>query len=64
MGEGDDAQKRQALTDAIECATKAHTELTDFLEKEINYQVVPIKKLASIQLECGLLVAEYIKEHF
>lgn len=31
------------------------------LEKNIDYKVVPIKKLVSIQLECGLIMAEFLK---
>lgn len=59
----ENAEKRAALENAIEIATKKHKELTDRLEKEIDYEVVPIRKLVSIQLECGLLVSKYIHEH-
>ena len=37
--------------------------MTDQLEEAIDYEVVPIRKLVSIQLECGLLVSKYIHEH-
>lgn len=30
-------------------------------EKDINYKVTPIKKLVSIQLESGMIVADYLK---
>ena len=33
------------------------------LEAEIDYEVVPIRKLVSIQLECGLLVGKYLHDN-
>ncbi|MEA4921514.1 MAG: M14 family zinc carboxypeptidase [Clostridiaceae bacterium] len=56
-------QKTAALEKARDIAIFHHKELTDLLEKEINYEVVPIRKLVSIQLECGLLVSKYLHEH-
>lgn len=32
-------------------------------ERDLNYTVVPIKKLISIQLESGMIVADWIKNH-
>ncbi len=57
-------EKRAALQKAFDIMVKAHKDMTDELESEINYQVVPIRKLVYIQLACGLLTAEYLKEHF
>lgn len=57
-------EKRAALQKAFDIMVKAHQDMTDELESEINYQVVPIRKLVYIQLACGLLTAEYLKEHF
>ncbi|HZK29303.1 MAG TPA: M14 family zinc carboxypeptidase [Clostridia bacterium] len=37
-----------------------HMELAEELEKELNYEVIPIKKLVNIQLECGLKMAQHI----
>ncbi len=37
-----------------------HRQNTDVLEQTLNYEVIPIKKLVSIQLECGLLVSDYL----
>ena len=54
-------EKREALLKAVETAEKAHKELADYLEEKIDYEVVPIKKLVSIQLECGIIMAEYLK---
>ena len=56
-------EKEKALKNAAVIAEKAHRELADYLEENINYQVVPIKKLVSIQLECGIIMAEYLKSH-
>lgn len=57
------AEKEAALKKARDIAIVHHKELTDQLEKEISYEVVPIRKLVSIQLECGLLVSKYVHEH-
>ena len=35
---------------------------SDELEDNMHYEVVPIRKLVSIQLECGLIVAKYLQE--
>ncbi len=57
-------EKRAALQKAFDIMDKAHREMTEELESEIHYQVVPIRKLVYIQLACGLLTAEYLKEHY
>jgi len=57
-----DAQKEQALLAAVSEAERMHRALTDELERALDYDVVPIKKLVSIQLECGLLVSDYLKD--
>lgn len=56
----EDAEKRAAYERAMAIAVEHHKALADELEREIDYQVVPIRKLVSIQLECGLLVAQTI----
>ncbi len=56
-------EKEAALKKARDIAIVHHKELTDQLEKEIHYEVVPIRKLVSIQLECGLLVSKYLHDH-
>ena len=58
-----DPEKKAALERARDIAIVRHKELTDVLEQEIHYEVVPIRKLVSIQLECGLLVSKYIHDH-
>lgn len=55
--------KKAALERARDIAIVHHKELTDALERDIHYEVVPIRKLVSIQLECGLLVSQYLQEH-
>ena len=56
-------EKRTALTLAMKTAEEEHRKLADYLEREIDYQVVPIRKLVYIQLKCGLLMADYLKSH-
>lgn len=63
MGQGkeNDLSKQESLERGAKIAETAHRELADELEEKINYEVVPIKKLVSIQLECGIIMAEYLK---
>ena len=56
-------EKKAALEKARDIAIVHHKELTDQLEAEIEYEVVPIRKLVSIQLECGLLVGKYLHDN-
>ncbi len=53
--------KKHTLESAVREAQEAHRALTDELERALDYEAVPIKKLVSIQLECGLLVSDYLK---
>ena len=64
MGDADEIneEKKHTLEAAAHEAEEAHRALTDELERTLNYEVVPIKKLVSIQLECGLLVRHYLKD--
>ena len=57
------AEKTAILTEKMQTTEAELKKLTDYLEKEINYQVVPIRKLIHIQLESGLDVIEYLKSH-
>lgn len=59
----ENAAKRSALEKARDIAIVHHKELTDQLERDIHYEVVPIRKLVSIQLECGLLVSKYLHDN-
>jgi len=62
-GESDEV-KKAALSKAMDDALVEFNKLADYLEENINYQVVPIKKLVSIQLECGMIMADYLKKTF
>ncbi len=61
-GEGD-TPKREALRKGYEKSLEAFRKVMAFLEGNMHYQVVPIKNLVGVQLECGLLVADYLREH-
>lgn len=54
------SQAYKILEENMEKAEAMLKKLNEYLEKEMNYQVVPIKKLIAIQLECGLIVGEHI----
>lgn len=57
------AEKRAALQAGFKKSLQEFEELAQYLEKAIDYQVVPIRKLVSIQLESGLLAMQYLREH-
>ena len=60
---GEQDEKKEAHLKAwCKNAERQHSALMDTLEKELNYSVVPIRKLVSIQLACGLLVSDYLKD--
>lgn len=54
-------EKEAAFQKAFDLAVEAHKKLSDELEEKIHYEVVPIRKLVRIQLECGLMMAEHLK---
>lgn len=54
-------EEHALLTSVIKEMEEIHRKEAEFLEKELQYEVVPIRKLVSIQLECGLLVADYLR---
>ena len=56
-----DLAKRKALEKAYAKAIALHQELVEWLENDIHYQVVPIRKLVYIQLANGLLYADKLK---
>lgn len=63
INEEDNIDKKKTLEESMIEAEKELKKLSDYLEEEINYDVVPIKKLVSIQLECGLIVADYLNNN-
>ncbi|MHC8514294.1 M14 family zinc carboxypeptidase [Sporosarcina sp. ITBMC105] len=56
-------ERRTVLEKAFQNSLSQLKALSDKLEKEINYQVVPIQKLVAIQLECGLLLADHLQKN-
>jgi len=58
----DNQNKKDTLKESFDSALEKLKELSEELEEKINYQVVPIKNLVAIQLECGLLVADYLQK--
>ncbi len=46
----------------FESAHRRLKELCDLLEENLDYTVIPIRKLVAIQLECGLLTAKYLSK--
>ena len=56
-------EKRKVLEEAFKSSEKELKLLSNKLEEELNYEVVPIRKLVNIQLECGLLVADYLNQN-
>jgi len=57
----DNQEKAKVLKEEFRSSEEKLKGLSSELEERIDYEVIPIKKLVSIQLECGLLMAEYLK---
>ncbi len=55
--------RRAKLQKALAASSTMHAALAEELEEELQYSVIPIQRLVRIQLECGLKVAEYLKNH-
>lgn len=55
---GEEELLRRALE---QCETYLAREC-DYLEQNMDYQVTPIRKLVTVQAECGLLTAQYISK--
>jgi predicted solute-binding protein len=55
-----DEKKSEILTRAAESAEVELKKLSEYLEEQIHYEVVPIQKLIRIQLEAGLIVADHL----
>lgn len=51
------------LVETFEKGEKILKEYCECLERELNYSVIPIQKLVRVQLESGLIVADYIREN-
>lgn len=59
----DNKEKKEALERAYKVTEDKLKALSQELEEKIHYEVVPIKKLVAIQLECGLLMADYLNNN-
>lgn len=57
------SDKARALKELIVYTSEEHRKLTEQVEQKLDYQVIPIQKLIRIQLGCGLLVCDFIREH-
>lgn len=55
------ADEKTELEGQYAIADKEMTELSDYLEKEMDYQVVPVKNLVHIQLKCGFIAIEELR---
>lgn len=58
----ENSEKKNVLQAAFEDSLNELKLLSSELEEKINYQVVPIQKLVAIQLECGLVLADYFQQ--
>ncbi len=54
--------KRAKLQRGLARSAALHAALAEKLEEDLHYSVIPIRKLVRIQLECGLKVAEALKD--
>lgn len=59
FSEDDTALLRKALE---QCEAYLSQEC-DYLERNMDYQVTPIRKLVTVQAECGLLTAQYVSKN-
>ena len=60
-GEQNEA-KKNALQNAFRAAEEEFNRRARYLEENIDYQVIPIKKLVSIMLESGVLIADHLNQ--
>lgn len=62
----EERKKHSRLPEAVEAAYEAgRKELDDmdaYLREHVDYEVIPIKKLISIQLECAFTALEHLEE--
>lgn len=56
------AEREADLRAGFEAALQGLKEITAFLEKNLDYSVVPIRRLIAVQLESGLEVLRYLKD--
>lgn len=56
-------EAKQALEEAREKLYAKECENLEALERELNYSVIPISQLVKVQLECGLVYAQFVHDH-
>lgn len=61
-GENLDENTKTMLESTFKLVESRLKDLSEYLETEMDYEVVPIKKLIAIQLECGLLVSQHLNQ--
>jgi len=60
----DSGEAYTVLKNALDTGEARLNALCEELERELDYEVVPIRNLVSIQLESGLLVADYMAKNW
>ena len=61
-GENLEDEAKTKLESTFNLVESRLKDLSEYLETEMDYEVVPIKKLIAIQLECGLLVSQHLNQ--
>ena len=56
-----DAERAAALREGRDQALEGLKKITAYLEENLSYQVIPIRKLIAVQLESGLVVLEALR---
>lgn len=63
LDDGGASRARTVLEAGRDRARDRYEALRDYLEENIHYEAIPIKKLVTVQLACGLLEADYVRTH-
>ena len=61
-GRAQDEAARRTLCEAQAFAEQYLKDECAYLESHMNYQAIPVKKLVTVQAECGLRAAQYISK--
>lgn len=57
-----ETERYEILNKTFEQSKRMFDQLAEHLESVLDYEVISIKKLISIQLQCGLVIADYINK--
>ena len=63
LDDGGASRARTGVEAGRDRARDRYEALRDYLEENIHYEAIPIKKLVTVQLACGLLEADYVRTH-